>query len=364
MSKCKLLTPGPLTTTMSVKNEMLSDRCTWDDEYKEITRKIRKQLLEIANVTKEEYTAILMQGSGTFGVEAVFTTAIGKHDTCLIITNGAYGDRMVEIVERAGISHIIYGVQYNQIPYSTDIECILRNNTGITHIAMVHCETTTGILNPLEPIAALAQKYGKIFIVDAMSSFGGIDIDVKGLSIDFLISSANKCIQGVPGFCFVIAKLYRLLKCKKRSASLSLDLYDQWESMDTSGKWRYTSPTHAVAAFSKALDELVAEGGVQARNSRYENNNKLLRDALKTLGIHSYIDEKWQSPIISTFLFPYEEFDFTDFYHYIKERGYILYPGKLTDVDTFRIGNIGEIDENDIHILSKIMSCYMKRGVA
>ena len=362
MNSYKLLTPGPLTTTATVKKEMLTDRCTWDEDYKKITQKTRNQLLKIAGTDPNIYTSVLLQGSGTFGVESVLTSSLKSQHTCLIITNGAYGNRMIEIVKRAGLNNIVYTVPSEQIPVASEIEIILHNNKDISHIAMVHCETTTGILNPLLPLAQLAQKYNKTFIVDAMSSFGGIELDVQKLGIDFLISSANKCIQGVPGFCFVIAKKDALQACQGNSRSLSLDLYDQWKTMAADGKWRYTSPTHVIAAFSKALDELESEGGVKARSERYAGNNKLLRGELSKLGISSFVKEEWQSPIISTFLYPSANFDFNDFYHYVKERGYVLYPGKLTEVDTFRIGNIGEIYQDDIRRLSEIIASYLKRG--
>lgn len=356
----KLLTPGPLTTSAAVKAEMLFDRCTWDDEYKQITQKIRTQLLEIAAVSPAEYTAVLLQGSGSFGVEAVLTTVMKEQDKCLLIINGAYGERMVSMAKYMGISHAVYSVPYDQAPAAADMREILSKDKAITHIAMVHCETTTGILNPLEEVAALAKEYEKILIVDAMSSFGGIEINVQQLGIDYLISSANKCIQGVPGFCFVLAKLQPFLHCQGNARSLSLDLYDQWKHMDKDGKWRYTSPTHVVAAFSKALDELAAEGGVAARYNRYQENNRLLRQQLKTIGIEAYIKEELQSPIITTFRFPFEQFDFAGFYQYVKQRGFVLYPGKLTDVDTFRIGNIGEIYAEDIQQLCDIIEEYIR----
>ena len=355
----KLLTPGPLTTTSAVKEEMLFDRCTWDDEYKEMTQKIRSQLLEIALVSSEIYTAVLMQGSGSFGVEAVLTTCIVAEDKCLIITNGAYGERMVTMAKYIGINHVVHSVQYDTIPDANDIRNILVNDKAITHIAMVHCETTTGILNPLADIAAICKEYNITFIVDAMSSFGGIEINVHDLGIDYLISSANKCIQGVPGFCFVVAKLEKFSKCQGNSRSLSLDLYDQWKYMNKDGKWRFTSPTHVVAALSKALDELAEDGGVPARNKRYTEHNRLLREKLNNIGIVTYIKEEYQSPIITTFLFPTEDFDFNTFYNYVKARGFVLYPGKLTDVDTFRIGNIGEIYKQDILQLCDIIAEYM-----
>jgi len=360
MNQYKLLTPGPLTTSRMVKEEMLFDRCTWDDEYKQITQKIRGQLLEIAVASPQVYTTVLLQGSGSYGVEAVLTTAIKKDDKCLIITNGAYGERIVSMANYLNIHYVVHSIPYNNIPDVQEIRNILDNNQDITHMAMVHCETTTGILNPLEDIAGIAKEYGKILIVDAMSSFGGMEIHVQELGIDYLISSANKCIQGVPGFCFVLAKLEKLVACQGNARSLSFDLYDQWQHMDQDGKWRFTSPTHVVAAFSKALDELALEGGVPARYKRYLANNNLLRQKLSNIGIEAYIKKEFQAPIITTFLFPNRDFNFNHFYHYVKERGFVMYPGKLTEINTFRIGNIGEIYEEDILQLCYIIAEYLR----
>ena len=360
MNKYKLLTPGPLTTSDTVKQEMLFDRCTWDDDYKCITQKIRKQLLEIARVSEENYTAVLMQGNGTFAVEAAVTTAIGINDKCLVITNGAYGERIACIAKYAGLNHVVYATEYNKQPDIKQLAQILQQDTDITHIVMVHCETTTGILNPLEPVCQLAKDMGKTLVIDAMSSFGGIEIEVERLGIDFLISSANKCIQGVPGFGFVIANTGKLLKCGSNSRSLSLDLYDQWKEMNKDGKWRYTSPTHVVAAFSRAIDELLMEGGVAARYARYSNNNLVLRSLMTDMGFKVYLDESLQSPIITSFLYPEGDFSFPKFYQFIKDNGFVIYPGKLTDFDTFRIGNIGEIYESDIRKLCDVISRYMK----
>ncbi len=359
LEQYKLLTPGPLTTTNTVKEEMLFDRCTWDQDYKSITQKIRMQLLDLAKASADDYTTVLMQGSGTFTVESVMTTAMKQQDKALIITNGTYGERIVKMVDYIGLHYHHYNVAYNAYPNEQELKYILENDPSITHLVMVHCETTTGILNPIEKVSELAKMYNKTFIVDAMSSFGGVEMDIPELGIDFLISSANKCIQGVPGFGFVIAKRDELQACEGNANSLSLDLYDQWKEMDKEGKWRYTSPTHAVAAFSKAIDELIAEGGISARFERYQHNNRLLRDRLEKLGFRAYITDNRQSPIITTFLFPNDTFEFTEFYHHVKEKGFVLYPGKLTEINTFRIGNIGEVYEADIERLCNVIQEYM-----
>jgi 2-aminoethylphosphonate-pyruvate transaminase len=360
MTHYKLLTPGPLTTSEGVRKEMLVDRCTWDDDYKAITQKIRSDLLKIAGVNDDLYTVILLQGSGSFGVEATLNTSIGEEDTCLFIVNGAYGQRMVQMAEKMKMGHYVYACSYNQVASGDEIRAILDENKEISHIAMVHCETTTGMLNPLEEIAEICRSENKVFILDAMSSFGGIYLDIETLGIDYLISSANKCIQGVPGFSFVIVKKDVLKTCEGNAKSLVMDLYDQWTHMDIDGKWRYTSPTHVVAAFSKALDELEKEGGVKERQRRYFSNNQVLIQGMKELGFMPYVAAARQSPIITTFLYPNEGFDFSDFYRYVKSNGYILYPGKLTDENTFRIGNIGEIYPKDMESLVSIVKTYME----
>lgn len=362
MKKYKLLTPGPLTTSDVVKAEMLFDHCTWDNEYKAITQKIRAQLLKLAHVSEATYTAILMQGSGTFGVEAVLSSVIGDTDKALFITNGAYGERMLNIADYHRLNYLSYNEEYNAIPDAGKVRAILTENPDITHVAMVHCETTTGILNDIHAIGELCTEFGKTYIVDAMSSFGGIDISLEDDHIDFMISSANKCIQGVPGFSFIIARTAALEASKGNARSLSLDIYDQWETMNKDGKWRFTSPTHTVLAFSKALDELEEHGGVEARYQRYASNNKLLIEKMAALGIDAYIDEAYRSPIITTFLYPEQDFDFPDMYNFVKERGYAIYPGKLTRVDTFRMGNIGEIYQEDIENLYNIFYDYLKQN--
>lgn len=360
MKNYKLLTPGPLTTTGTVKNEMLFDHCTWDDEYMSITQNIRKGLLELAHCG-DDYTVVLMQGSGTFGVESVITSSIGEQEKLLICSNGAYGLRMCDMAEHAKVPYIHYEETFDQAPKAEVVAEYLTKHPEITHVSMVHSETTSGILNDIASVAKVVKENGKIFIVDAMSSFGGVEIPVEELGIDFLVSSANKCIQGVPGFSFIIAKRTAVENCKDKARSLSLDLYDQWKNMDKSGKWRYTSPTHVVLAFAKAMEELTAEGGIPARERRYRNNNRMLIDGMKEMGFAPYITEELQSPIITTFFYPENrEVVFTDFYNYIKDRGYAIYPGKLTEGETFRVGNIGEIYGEDMEKLLGIIKDYLE----
>ena len=360
MNTYKLLTPGPLTTTDTVKEEMLVDRCTWDDDYKAVTQKIRRQLLELAHVSEDDYTAVLMQGSGTFGVESVLTSVVGGQDKVLICSNGAYGKRMTDICTHSRIPFVHYAQDYDKVPDAAHMAQLLAQDSSITHVAMVHSETTSGILNDIQSVGKVVRDAGRTFIVDAMSSFGGVDIPVSDWGIDFLVSSANKCIQGVPGFSFILCRRDKLLSSEGKARSLSLDLLDQWKGMEKDGKWRFTSPTHVVLAFSKALDELEAEGGIPARHRRYAENNRLLIEKMRAMGFAPYIDGSRQGPIITTFFYPAGvPFQFSEFYTYIKERGYVLYPGKLTDADTFRVGNIGEIYPEDIEKLTAIIAGFL-----
>lgn len=353
VSNYLLLTPGPLTTSNTVKKAMLFDSCTWDDDYNlDVVQSIRQQLVSLAT-TQTGYSSVLLQGSGSYAVEAVLGGAIGSQDKILIISNGAYGARMVEMAQRMGLQHTVYACDEVMLPDIEKIEQRLQQDSQITHIAMVHCETTTGILNPIEEVARLALRYHKCYIVDAMSSFGGIPMDIAALNIDFLISSANKCIQGVPGFAFVIARTEELEKCEGRSRSLSLDLHAQWRCMeDFQGKWRFTSPTHTVLAFAQALQELAQEGGIAARYQRYQRNQLKLVAGMKALGFNTLLEDALHSPIITAFYSPKTtDYQFKTFYLRLKSQGFVIYPGKVSQRDCFRIGNIGEVYENDITAL-------------
>ncbi len=348
-----LLTPGPLTTTESVKNVMMSDWCTWDEDYNlGIVEVIRKKLVEIASSKPEEYTAVLMQGSGSFCVEATLGTVIRPKDHLLVIANGAYGKRMGIIADYYHLNYNILNFAETQAVNPSQVDEYLKNHPKVSHVSVVHCETTTGVLNPLSEIASVVKKYNKILIVDAMSSFGGVPIDMAKLGIDFMISSANKCIQGVPGFGFILARRSLLEQCKGIARSLALDLYDQWETMENGhGKWRFTSPTHVVRAFMQALNELEEEGGVESRFARYTNNHQVLVEGMRHLGFQTLLPDNEQSPVITSFYYPNKDFDFKTFYLKLKERGFVIYPGKISQADTFRIGNIGDVFPKDFERL-------------
>lgn len=355
-----LMTPGPLTTSPSVKAAMWYDSCTWDDDYKSVVTDIRQRLLRIANCEPSVYTAVLMQGSGTFGVESVVGSSVSrdKHKA-LILQNGVYGKRIIKMFDIMDLPYVSYDVADDEAYDADALRNLLERDAAITHIIMAHCETTTGILNDLDPVAELAKEYKKYFIVDAMSSFAGIEYDITQLGIDFLISSANKCVQGVPGFSFIICKKSTLeALCKDNAKSLSLDLYGQWLEMESNhGKFRYTSPTHTVLAFKQALIELDEEGGVPVRAARYRENQKILSDGLQKLGFEQYIKADLQSSIITTFLNPEtipgtkQPFEFKPFYDYLKQHGFVIYPGKIAAKPSFRIGTIGHVFPDDIRRL-------------
>ena len=362
-----LLTPGPLTTTPTVKSAMLRDWCTWDDDYNGLVRQMRVDLVRLGTSRPEEYTCVPMQGSGTFAVESVIGSVIPrKNAKLLVMSNGAYGERMARIAGVLSMPFTEERYEETRPCDAANLDELLKLDKTVTHVAVVHCETTTGILNDVKAIGAVVKKHKKTFIVDAMSSFGGIPIDMKELGIDFLVSSANKCIQGVPGFGFVLARRSEMELCRGRARSLSLDLYDQWFEMEKghekNGKWRFTSPTHVVRAFVQALRELDEEGGVAARNRRYANNQKMLAAGMRELGFEPLLDASVQSPIITSFLYPKgRDFSFGEFYEAIKAKGYVLYPGKISKADTFRIGNIGDVHLKDIEGLLLAVKKYLGR---
>ncbi|MFH1155934.1 MAG: 2-aminoethylphosphonate--pyruvate transaminase [Pseudomonadota bacterium] len=347
-----LLTPGPLSTTASVKQVMLRDWCTWDEDYNRIVQDIRYRLVSLAT-RSGGYTSVLMQGSGTFSVEAAITTALPHDGKLLVLANGAYGRRMARIADRYRIDHTVLDSGEVLPPDLIELDRVLKLDRAITHVAVVHCETTTGMLNPVQAIGEVVKAHGRIYMVDAMSSFGGIPMDMAEIGADFLISSANKCIQGVPGFGFVIARTEVLAGCRDQARTFSLDLFDQWETMENhGGKWRFTSPTHTVRAFAQALKELAAEGGVVRRNQRYTASHDTLVEGMGRLGFVSLLPREYRSPIITAFLDPESpDYEFRRFYSLLKDRGFVIYPGKVTEQDTFRIGTIGDVRSGHISAL-------------
>ncbi len=338
-----LFTPGPLTTSQTVKQAMLRDAGSWHTDFNALVADIRSRLLNLAGLTRDEgWEAVLMQGSGTFGVESVFQSCVPPDGKVVVLANGAYGERIVQMLRHARINHHVIRAAEDAPVDGSELDGYLTANSDVTHVAVVHCETTTGLLNPIESIGRVAKSHGKIFVVDAMSSFAGMTIDIAACGVDFIISSSSKCIEGTPGFAFVICRRAALLASEGWARSLSLDLLGQLKGFEKDGKFRYTPPTHIILAFAQALDELDLEGGVAARNARYRRNHEILLAGMQRLGFRPYLKTSVQSPIITAFHYPEgRRFDFDRFYTALSQRGFIIYPGKLTQVDTFRIANIG-----------------------
>jgi len=332
---------------------MLRDLGSRDAEFVAVVGEIRQHLLALAGVSQADgYEAILMQGAGTFGIESVISSAIPADGKLLIIINGAYGKRIRDIAVRHGIATAVIEVTENTQADPQELRRRLADDSEITHVALVHCETSSGILNPLNEIGSVVKELGRTFIVDAMSSFGGIPLNVSESGIDFLISSANKCIEGVPGFSVVIADHEQLLAIEGRARTISLDLVAQWKGLEAGGQFRFTPPTHAILAFREALRELDEEGGVVGRAARYATNHAALLRGMRRMGFREYVPAASQSHIITAFLFPDDpRFEFPEFYQRLSSKGMLIYPGKLTEGDCFRIGNIGKIFESDIESL-------------
>ena len=353
-----LLTPGPLTTAYEVKEAMLKDWGSWDEDFRDLTKKLRKSLLSLLGPRKNLYDCVPIQGSGTFAVESMLGTFVPKDGKLLVLANGAYGLRAAQTMDYLNRDYHLLDKGDYLPPRGSEVAGILENDKAITHVLVIHCETSSGILNPLEEIGAAVKSAGRKLLIDSMSAFGAVPVDPEKIDFEAMVSSANKCIEGVPGFGFVFAKLSALEAAKGNCHSLSLDVEAQWSAMEKSGQWRFTPPTHVVAAFLTALEIHEEEGGVAGRGARYTNNRDVMVSGMRDLGFETLLDERWLSPIIVTFFCPADRaFEFTNFYDLMKSEGYIIYPGKLTVVDSFRIGCIGRMDA---HVMKGVVSAAKK----
>jgi len=360
-----LFTPGPLTTSQTVKQAMLRDLGSRDSEFIAIVRQIRQKLVELSQASPDEYTAVLMQGSGTFGLEAVVSSTVPPDGKLLIIINGAYGKRLAKIASVLKINTSTLEYPENKIPDLREIEDTLKTDKKITNVSVVHCETTTGIINPVREIGGLVAKSGARYFVDAMSSFGAVPVNLPECNIDYLVSSANKCIEGVPGFSFVLCRLSSLKETAGYARSVSFNLLDQYLGFEKNGQFRFTPPTHTLVSFHQALEELDAEGGIKGRAERYRKNYETLVEGMRRMGFKEYLRPENQGYIITSFLYPDDpRFSFEKFYEILNQKDFVIYPGKVSDANCFRIGNIGRIFEADIKaLLVAIRHTIDKMGV-
>ena len=347
-----LFTPGPLTTSASVKAALVRDLGSRDSRFIEVVADVRRRLAVLAASRPEEYTTVIVQGAGTMGVEAMIGTFVPRGGRLLVAVNGAYGRRIAHIAKVLGIDVVQVEGPEDRPTDVVAIEAALDADPEITNLAVVHCETTTGILNPIARLGEVAHRAGRSFLVDAMSSFGGVPLDASASHVDALVSSSNKCIEGVPGFSFCVARKAALGDCGGRARSVALDLHAQWEELERSGQFRFTPPVQVLLAFRQALDELDGEGGIEGRMARYRSNHSVLVDGMRGLGFREYLDPVHQGWIITTFRYPSDPaFRFEEFYSRLAREGLVIYPGKLTHADCFRIGNIGRLFPDDLRRL-------------
>ena len=344
----KLLTPGPLTTSFSTKEAMLHDWGSRDQKFIDLNQSIRDSLVKLID-GKNTYQCVPMQGSGTFAVESMISSLTTKDSNILILINGAYGQRMKKMCDYLNRNTIEYEVPEHETHNLNKLEEIIDQNKRLTHVFAVYCETTSGILNPINEIANLVKNKKLSLFIDAMSAFGALPLSSKNITFDAVAASSNKCLEGVPGVGFILVKNNVIENAKGNSHSLSLDLYDQWQAMEKNKQWRFTPPTHVLAAFSQAIKEHEKEGGVDGRYKRYKKNCQIICDGMKELGFEQLLPDELQAPIIITFKQPKDSnFNFQKFYNALSEKDFLIYPGKLTVAETFRIGCIGNLNENDM----------------
>jgi len=357
-----LLTPGPLTTREETRAAMLKDWGSRDEAFIALTAEMRRRLLALANGAGS-HVAVPLQGSGTFIVEAAIGTLVRATDKLLVLVNGAYGERIAAIAKRLRRPAEILAFEEWQPVDPSRVEQALAADPAITHVAMIHCETTTGLLNPLEEVAAVVAKAGRKLLLDAMSSFGALPIDLARTPVTAVMASSNKCLEGTPGLGYALIAEADLAASKGNSPSLALDLFDQWRGLESNGQWRFTPPVQVVAALVEALRQLDAEGGQPARLARYQRNCAILVQGMKRLGFRLFLDEAVQAPIIASFHYPTERpFHFESFHEALAARGFVIYPGKLSRAPSFRIGCIGAVEPADFHRLLAAVGDIIKES--
>jgi len=344
-----LLTPGPLTTSDTVKGAMQRDWGSRDEEFIAMNQKVRDRLVDVVH-GEDTLVCVPIQGSGTFAIEATIGTLVARDAKLLVLVNGAYGTRMATICATIGREVTTLKWAEDEAVDPAAVDRYLADDPDVTHVALVHCETTTGILNPLDAVAEVVARRNRLLIVDAMSTFGALEIDARVTPFAAVVASSNKCLEGAPGVGFALINRALLADCAGNAHSLSLDLYDQWLGFEKNAQWRFTPPTHVIAAFSQALKEHAGEGGVLARGQRYRENHRILVDGMEAMGFRCLLERTLQAPIIVTFLMPGDpQFVFGDFYDHLARKGFLIYPGKLTTADSFRVGCIGHLGPAQMH---------------
>jgi len=359
-----LLTPGPLTTSLPTKMAMLRDWGSWDSMFNAVTADVRRRLTDIVGAA-DTHVCVPMQGSGTFAVEAAVNTLVPRDGHVLVLINGAYGKRMAKLTAMMGRRLSTFETADDVPTTAADVDRLLAKDASITHVGLIHCETSTGILNPLPEIAQVVAKHQRGLIVDAMSSFGALPIDARTTPFDALIAASGKCVEGPPGMGFVFVRRDVLMRCEGRSTSLALDLHDQWTYMEKTTQWRFTPPTHVVVALQAALEQHAGEGGQPARLARYARNCEVLVKGMAEMGFRPFLDPSIQAPIIVTFHAPADtRYTFREFYDRVRDKGFILYPGKLTQVETFRVGCIGAIGPDEMrHAVNAVRDTLAEMGI-
>lgn len=355
-----LLNPGPATTTDTVKQAMIvEDICPREKDFGDLLDSIKHDLVKVVH-GDPEYVAALFTASGTGGLEAAITSAVPKGKKLLVVDNGAYGARMANIAMTYNIEVITYKLPYGDYPDAQHIEKLLQKDKDISHLAIVHHETTTGMLNPVEEVCKIARQNNVEVIVDCMSSYAGIPIDIKKWDAGYLISSSNKCIQGMPGMVFVIFKKALLPELQKQKRSFYFDLYSQYSGFEKTGQMQFTPPVQVAYALRQAIDEYFAEGEMNRWN-RYQENWNTLYDGLARLGLQFLLPDEYQSKILLAIKEPeHPQYDFNAMHDFLYARGFTIYPGKGAKEATFRLSVLGDLSKNDIQAFLKELEHYLK----
>ncbi len=341
-----LLTPGPLTTSRPTREAMLRDWGSRDEDFIAMNARIRRRLVALAG-GEGTHVCVPVQGSGTFAVEATIGTLLPRDGKALVLINGAYGTRITRMCDIMGRAYVTLEMPEDEPPVPEDVARVLNADTGITHVIAVHCETTSGILNPIRELAQTVAAHDRALIIDSMSAFGALPFSLADSPADAIVASANKCLEGVPGMSFAIIREQALEQAEGNAPVLCFDLHDQWRAMEANGQWRFTPPTHVIAALDAALAQHEAEGGIAGREARYRRNCTVLIEGMTEMGFQPYLSANLQAPIIITFLTPSDpNFVFDRFYNLLRDRGIVIYPGKLTQANSFRMGCIGALDES------------------